>query len=289
MDFTPCCHTTSKGLGRRMKTTTITKNISYGVLGLYTLYGIFAIPFAFFLLSVAIGLIVYGASESLEITTAATIATGAIAVLISKYNTGKKEGFSNDHGDMIAKRVEQIRRPQPKLPIGVYASGYVEAFEDVSENVVPTATTTDKDQAKTTSAASQPAPVTTPPSPSTTGSAPPVQTTATTTTASQGTKTGFTDVKGDGSDALFKLGVLPQEMKGGYHIDQGTTVLNALNALQPDQVKKMSEDTQKLIDTQKSLMSMLGTMKPMLSDGKQLIDTFQQMFGPAPQGVPSKM
>jgi hypothetical protein len=54
-----------------------------------------------------------------------------------------------------------------------------------------------------------------------------------------------------------------------------------LNALKPDEVKRMSEDTQKLIDTQKSLMMMLGTMKPMLSDGKQLIDTFQQMFGPA--------
>ena len=41
----------------------------------------------------------------------------------------------------------------------------------------------------------------------------------------------------------------------------------------------MSEDTQKLIDTQKSLMMMLGTMKPMLNDGRQLMDTFQQMFG----------
>lgn len=281
MDFTSRCHTTSKGLDRRMKTSTITKNISYGVLGLYTLYGIFAIPFAFFLLSVAVGLIVFGVSESVEITTASTIAAGAISVLISKYNTGsKKEGFSNDHGDMIAKRIEHIRRVQPKLPVGVYASGYVEAFEDVSENVVPTATTTDKDQAKTTSAESKPAPA------ASTPTTPPAASTAPTT---QGTKTGFTDVKADASDALFKLGVLPQENKGGYHIDQGTTVLNALNALQPDQVKKMSEDTQKLIDTQKSLMSMLGTMKPMLSDGKQLIDTFQQMFGPVPQGVPSKM
>ena len=62
-------------------------------------------------------------------------------------------------------------------------------------------------------------------------------------------------------------------------------MLNALNALQPDQVKRMSEDTQKLIDTQKSLMMMLGTMKPMLSDGKQLIDTFQKMFGPGAAGA----
>ena len=44
--------------------------------------------------------------------------------------------------------------------------------------------------------------------------------------------------------------------------------------------------TQKLIDTQKSLMMMLGTMKPMLSDGKQLIETFNQMFGANAQ-VPS--
>ena len=34
-----------------------------------------------------------------------------------------------------------------------------------------------------------------------------------------------------------------------------------------------------LIDTQKSLMGMLGTMKPMMKDGKELMETFQQMFG----------
>ena len=77
----------------------------------------------------------------------------------------------------------------------------------------------------------------------------------------------------------FKLGVIPDDSKGGYHIDQGTTVINALNALKPDQIKAMTEDTRKLIDTQKNLMSMLGTMKPMLQDGKQMMENFQQMFG----------
>ncbi|WP_248807919.1 hypothetical protein, partial [Klebsiella pneumoniae] len=72
----------------------------------------------------------------------------------------------------------------------------------------------------------------------------------------QNTKKGFMGAKDDG---LFKLGEIPRDLKGGFHIDQGTTVLNALNALKPEQVKQMSEDTQKLIDTQKSLMSMLGT------------------------------
>lgn len=77
----------------------------------------------------------------------------------------------------------------------------------------------------------------------------------------------------------FKLGVIPDDSKGGYHIDQGTTVMNALNALKPDQIKAMTEDTRKLIETQKNLMSMLGTMKPMLQDGKQMMVNFQEMFG----------
>jgi hypothetical protein len=79
----------------------------------------------------------------------------------------------------------------------------------------------------------------------------------------------------------FKLGVIPEDTKGGFHIDQGTTVMNALNALKPDQIKAMTEDTRKLIDTQKNLMSMLGTMKPMLQDGKEMMQNFQEMFGSA--------
>ena len=41
----------------------------------------------------------------------------------------------------------------------------------------------------------------------------------------------------------------------------------------------MTEDTRQLIDTQKNLMGMLGQMKPVLADGKQLLDTFSKMFG----------
>jgi hypothetical protein len=41
----------------------------------------------------------------------------------------------------------------------------------------------------------------------------------------------------------------------------------------------MTKDTKQLIETQKSLMNMLGTMKPMMNDGKELMETFNQMFG----------
>jgi hypothetical protein len=77
----------------------------------------------------------------------------------------------------------------------------------------------------------------------------------------------------------FTLGEIPSQAKNGPHIDISSTLMNAVNSLNPDQIKAMSKDTQQLIETQKSLMGMLGSMKPMLNDGKQLMETFQQMFG----------
>jgi hypothetical protein len=77
----------------------------------------------------------------------------------------------------------------------------------------------------------------------------------------------------------FKLGEIPSQVKNGPHIDAASTLVKAINSLNPEQINAMSKDTQQLIDTQKSLMSMLGNMKPMLNDGKDLMNTFHQMFG----------
>lgn len=102
---------------------------------------------------------------------------------------------------------------------------------------------------------------------------------------------GYEDVKKEknekpapalGKDEMpmpFKLGEIPSQVKNGPHIDAASTLVKAINSLNPDQIKAMSKDTQQLIETQKSLMGMLGSMKPMLNDGKELMDTFQQMFG----------
>jgi len=77
----------------------------------------------------------------------------------------------------------------------------------------------------------------------------------------------------------FTLGEIPSQVKDGPHIDAGSTLMKAIKNLNPDQINAMTKDTQQLIETQKSLMGMLGTMKPMLNDGKELMNTFQQMFG----------
>ena len=248
-----------------MKPSEIIRFATFGVLVLYIAYGVMTMPFPFFLLSAAAGLITYGVSDSIEMTAALTLLTGALTILIGNYK--RKEGFMGGNAKEIVQRLKAVEKPQQKAPVGVYASGYVEGFEDVNG----------KDTTNSTAAESKPAPTAT--NTNTNTAAQPA--TATNSGSAMNTaNAGFKNPSDPSQDGLFKLGVLPEEGKGGFHIDQGTTVLNALNALKPDEVKRMSEDTQKLIDTQKSLMMMLGTMKPMLADGKQLIDTFQQMFGP---------
>lgn len=78
---------------------------------------------------------------------------------------------------------------------------------------------------------------------------------------------------------VFKLGQLPSENKDGPHVDSGSTLLKAMESFKPEQIASMTSDTKSLIETQKNLMNMLGNMRPILQDGKQLLDTFSGMFG----------
>jgi len=251
------------------------------VLVIYVLYSFFVLPFAGFLLSLAVGLVSYGGLESFEMSVSLMIITGVMYSLIAR--SSEREATARltttrprvepfDDLKTISRRVESIKNKQPS---GVFASGFVEGFADASEE-------TEKDKAA--AAASAPAEATgtggvasdlPPPMP------PSIQTAGPKNLDNdeKDELSGFVGSQKPSDKGQFKLGVLPDESKGGYHIDQGTTVMNALNALKPDQIKAMSSDTQKLIDTQKSLMSMLSTMKPMLQDGQQMMNNFQEMFG----------
>lgn len=64
-----------------------------------------------------------------------------------------------------------------------------------------------------------------------------------------------------------------------YHLDAGTTFMNAYKSLNPDQISAMTKDTQELINTQKQLMTTLNTLKPLITDGKQMMETFGSYFG----------
>lgn len=70
-----------------------------------------------------------------------------------------------------------------------------------------------------------------------------------------------------------------EEDDGDYHLDAGTTFMNAYKSLKPEQIAAMTKDTQELMATQKQLMNTLSTLKPLIQDGKQMMDMFQGYFG----------
>ena len=76
---------------------------------------------------------------------------------------------------------------------------------------------------------------------------------------------------------------LPSEADDkGYHLDAGTTFLNAYKALKPDQIAAMTRDTQDLLATQKSLMQMLDSFGPLMKDMGKITVFFNQVPSPSP-------
>jgi hypothetical protein len=96
---------------------------------------------------------------------------------------------------------------------------------------------------------------------------------------SSASKSGSADGFQEPSAGLFKLGELPSEMKKGPFVDTASTLTKAMSALQPDQMAAMTAESQSLLETQKNLLGMLQSMKPVLQDGRQLLDTFSGIFG----------
>ena len=76
---------------------------------------------------------------------------------------------------------------------------------------------------------------------------------------------------------------LPSEKAdGAHHMDAGSTFMKAYNQLKPEQVAALTTDTQKLISVQKDLMANLDNLKPLVSDGKEIMKTFKSFFGSDP-------
>jgi hypothetical protein len=74
---------------------------------------------------------------------------------------------------------------------------------------------------------------------------------------------------------LGKAYKLPNENDDkGFHLDSGTTFLNAYKALKPDQIAAMTKDTQELLATQKSLVGMLESFGPLMKDMSKITGFF---------------
>lgn len=225
------------------------------------------------IVSIAVGGIAFGYTESYEVAiVAALIMNFLFPILAALVRGGRKaEGFENggSNNNVIA-NIQKIAR---KRPIDGFGSQMSEGFEDAETNDLTLKT--DKKESKESVATPAQEP----------GHIEPYVTDASGGKVAKAATAERFESQTPEQPGLFKLGAIPKDLKSGFHIDAGTTVMNALNSLKPDQMKAMTEDTKSLIETQKSLMSMLQTIKPMMSEGKQMMDTFQEMFGQ--QGMPS--
>lgn len=289
----------------RMKSNSVTRGISIGLLVVYFIWSFFSLPFANILVSASIGLISYASYESIEISSFIVIFIG---IMFHTYRICYREGFeannlavirpggpsfktngampsipsmlsmhesaeSGESAETIVKRIASIENKQIK---GMLSSSYVEGFADAASvnNPVPDAGSKDVEKKKDDAAApssNKPASV----KEETVSESFKSQLPGGEAIASFAKDSAKTGAENTG---LFRLGSIPTDSAAGPHIDASTTLMSALNALKPDQIKSMTEDTQKLMETQKNLMGMLGAMKPMLQDGKQMMETFGTMF-----------
>ena len=224
---------------------------------LYALYGAFRIPFMQYASCLVAGALAYGMTMSYEIGLISLLAVNLLFTLFAACVSPSKSGFVDTPGG-IATRIQKMTGAGSKAGVlpGV-GSKMSEGFADASGNdgVAPEETV----NTEAVTAESKPAPA----------------------EEKKKETAGF-----EGSKDLFKLGSLPSDAKGGMHIDAGTTVMNALKSLKPDQISAMTQDTKQLIETQKNLMEMLKTFSPMVSEGKEMMQMFNGMFGGSTGALP---
>ena len=286
--------------------------IAIFALVVYTFYIIAAQGTAGLLISAAIGLITAAFVNTIEYVAAVVILLGLAYVMVMRRVMCKREGFEapesgvgvgEGSGLEISSRVKKLgkRDPYPVMSAGS------EGFEDVSQpddekeegktveaegtaatpmDVSNTAKPVDKDQKAIVEAASKLA---------ATMAANPLTSTSPAVTATpviqpSQASTAATDVdttappkpetfQTQKSNGLFKLGEMPSESKSGPFVDVASTLNKAMSALQPDQMAAMTAESKSLLETQQNLMGMLQSMRPVLQDGRQLLDTFGSIFG----------
>jgi hypothetical protein len=271
-----------------LKCTEQTRIVSIGLLVVYVVYGMFKIPLLEYGSSLVIGGIVYGVTKSVEFGVLAVLLANLLLPLFRSSTEGfadkspaskaKGSPTSKAKGSPTSKAKAQVEdeaedEPSAEPELGAEDEEPSEAAGLESETIKDAGNT--GLSAPVFTGSSTPASAKTKPAKAKKISEtdlPPVNQPA------DLMKDGFEDTSGKPSSGLFKLGEIPTDEKGGFHIDAGTSVLNALKSLKPDQISAMTQDTKQLIETQKSLMGMLQSFKPMMSEGKEMMDTFQQMF-----------
>jgi len=261
----------------KMKFNELTCQVSLVILGITALYTLLYAGLTGLLLSASIGLLTAAFVDQVEVVSAITVIFALFYTLFLKRFLRRLEPFQNENNSIairgrLAKMTQNYHPEQQDLqdlrqePTGVYVPS-VEGFEDVQPE-------SKKDGASSTS-----------------GSAPTANTknqipddeVAKVTSAITGTQKSDKETESEefqsATNSLFKLGKMPSENAEGPKLDAGQTIMKAMSSLDPNTLSSMTTDTKKLLETQKSLMGMLQQMRPVLADGKELLQTFSGMFG----------
>jgi hypothetical protein len=263
-----------------------TKIISIVFFAIYIIYGFLKIPLVQYMVSIAVGGIAYGIFNSYEIAIVSVLFMSMVYPLVGPTPI-RHEGYKVDPLE-ISNRIAQMKNNKIK---GV-GSKMSEGFEDAkATDMTLNENKGESDNTENVTASSKPAvaskekktqPAVSEPAVSEPAIAQPAVVSPPTIAQPAIAQPAVAEVQPSPTDnGLFKLGQIPADTAGGFHIDAGTTVINALKALKPDQIQAMTQDTKQLIETQKALMGMLQSFAPMVTEGKQMMDTFGTMFNPA--------
>lgn len=71
-----------------------------------------------------------------------------------------------------------------------------------------------------------------------------------------------------------------EDDKEPNYVDTFSTFMETYKSLTPGQIETMTSDTKDLIATQKSLMETVKSLAPVITQGREMMDTFKDYFGP---------
>lgn len=257
-----------------MKFNQLTYNISIGILGITALYTLVYSGLTGLLLCSSVTLIAAAFIDQFEIISAVAVIFSLFYIYFLKGLLRKFEPFQNENNSQgIITRVAKMKDgyhqiPQnlqdPRLePAGVYDPA-VEGFQDLQPSM-PKEGESQESSAAPAKRQNEVNP----------------QQVQDVTSAIQ--KKSDDEISKEefqsATNNLFKVGKMPSENMDGPKLDAGSTLMKAMESFKPDQVNAMTNDTKQLLETQKSLMNMLTQMRPVLADGKELLQTFSGMFG----------
>ena len=251
----------------------VTYTVTFCILIVTALYMLMYTGLTGILLYASITLILLGVLDQFEIAIAISVLCAIFYVYYLKNYFRRMENFV---GTQVKQLPKQPQEEKFKDVTGVYGA-YIEGFapaNDKKETLDGHSSTSNPDTPNPKDTVKNEVKV------------------ATTTDAPDATETkqGFKNEKmsenaivedefKSATNHLFKLGKMPSEHTDGPMLDAGSTLLKAMGSFKPEQINAMSTDTKQLLETQKDLMKMLNQMRPVLADGKELLNTFSGMFG----------